>query len=152
MAFMEACDSPAICPIKYSPRLPICSSFRSSQTTSFACSLFQSSLPSCSSRAVCSTTSFQSTVVLENPPIIWAFAEPATNIDPKMKVVIRSLFIYLYFSAFFTFILFLVLLFLILQQLLGRRNATKYLVRKVIPGIGYQFKHIAQFRSVSTAT
>src|SRR3989338_8089440 len=92
MAFMEACDSPDICPIKYSPSTPYCSSFRSAQTTSFACSLFQRSLPSCSSRAVCSTTSFQSTEVLENPPIIWAFAELATSSDPKMKVVIRSLF------------------------------------------------------------
>src|SRR3990167_2205379 len=70
MAFMAACESPAICPIKYSPRTPYCSSPKSSQATSFAWSLFQSSLPSCSSRLVCSTTSFQSAEELENPPII----------------------------------------------------------------------------------
>src|SRR3989338_8028998 len=92
-----------------------------------------------------------------------------------MKVVIRSLFIQLHFIAFFTFILFLVLIFLILQQFLGRRNTAKpphqitsnypqsvfstnisiwcggkYLVRKVIPSIGYQLHHIAQFRNAST--
>ena len=34
----------------------------------------------------------------------------------------------------------------IFQNFLGRRDTAKYLVRKVIPGIDYQFKHIAQFR------
>src|SRR3989344_2594958 len=70
IAFIAACESPAICPIKYSPRTPNCSSLKFSQASSFVWSLLQSSLPSFSSRAVCSTTSSQSAEELENPPII----------------------------------------------------------------------------------
>src|SRR3989344_9603791 len=70
IAFIAACESPAICPIKYSPRTPNCSSLKFSQASSFVWSLLQSSLPSFSSRAVCSTPSSQSAEELENPPII----------------------------------------------------------------------------------
>src|SRR3990167_7671016 len=70
IAFIAACESPAICPIKYSPRTPNCSSLKFSQASSFAWSLSQTSLPSCSSRSVCPTTASQSAEELENPPII----------------------------------------------------------------------------------
>src|SRR3990167_1890562 len=70
IAFMAACESPAIWPIKYSPRTPNCSSLKFLQASSFAWILSQTSLPSCSSRSVCSTTASQSAEELENPPII----------------------------------------------------------------------------------